>query len=72
MYVYKERSACGVGFVANIKGERSNKILKIGVESVKNLIHRGAVSADGKTGDGAGIMTQIPLKMSKKSLKKEE
>jgi glutamate synthase (ferredoxin) len=70
MYVYKERSACGVGFVASIKGERSNKILKIGVESVKNLIHRGAVSADGKTGDGAGIMTQIPLKIVKKELEK--
>jgi Glutamate synthase domain 1 len=64
------KSSCGVGFVASIKGEKSNRILKIGLESVRNLIHRGAVSADGKTGDGAGIMTQIPLRIVKKESEK--
>ena len=56
-----ERDACGVGFVAHIKGERSHKILKYGVESVCNVTHRGAVDADGKTGDGAGVSTQVPM-----------
>jgi glutamate synthase (NADPH) large chain len=54
--------SCGVGFVANITGHKSNDIVTLGVEAVKNLTHRGAVGADGKTGDGAGILLQIPRK----------
>ena len=56
-----EHDACGVGFVADIKGRRTNKILKKALEGVVNLTHRGAVGGDKKTGDGAGILTQIPL-----------
>lgn len=66
-----ERDACGVGFIANIKGEKSNKILNQALESLSNLDHRGAVSADGKTGDGAGILTQIPYKFFAKELEKD-
>lgn len=66
-----ERDACGVGFIANIKGEKSNKILNQALESLSNLDHRGAVSADGKTGDGAGILTQIPYKFFAKQLEKD-
>ncbi|MQF69962.1 glutamate synthase large subunit [SAR202 cluster bacterium AD-804-J14_MRT_500m] len=55
-----EHDSCGVGFVARISGDTSNDILKMALEGVSNLTHRGAVSADGKTGDGAGILTQIP------------
>lgn len=65
-----ERDACGVGFIANIQGLKSNKVLNQALESLSNLDHRGAVSADGKTGDGAGILTQIPYKFFKKELDK--
>ncbi len=54
-----EHDSCGVGFVATTSG-RSHTILELALEAVANLTHRGAVSADGKTGDGAGVLTQIP------------
>lgn len=63
--------SCGVGFLCNVKGESSHQIVKLGVEAVKNLTHRGAVGADGKTGDGVGILTQIPRKFFKKFLNKQ-
>ncbi len=66
----KEKDSCGVGFVAHIGGKKDRKILELGINSVKNLIHRGAVSYDGKTGDGAGILTQIPEKIFIKELSK--
>ncbi|RMH01234.1 MAG: glutamate synthase large subunit, partial [Aquificota bacterium] len=55
-----EYDSCGVGFVCNIKGEKSHQIVRWGIEAVKNLTHRGAIGGDGKTGDGAGIMIEIP------------
>ncbi len=55
-----EKDACGVGFIVNVKGEISHRIVKHGLEILKNMEHRGAVGSDPKTGDGAGIMTQIP------------
>ena len=55
-----EHDACGLGFVANIKGEKSHEIVLNGIEILENLKHRGAVGCDPKTGDGAGITTQIP------------
>ncbi len=58
-----EHDACGVGLVAQVTGRRSNKILKIGLKSICGLMHRGALDADAKTGDGAGIVTQIPYKI---------
>jgi glutamate synthase (NADPH/NADH) large chain/glutamate synthase (ferredoxin) len=58
-----EHDACGVGFVAQINGQRSNDILKTGLRTLCSLMHRGAVDADAKTGDGAGITTQIPYKI---------
>ena len=59
----KERDACGVGFIADIEGKKTHRIIERGVEALKNLTHRGAVSADGLTGDGAGILTQLPHKL---------
>ena len=53
-----EHDACGVGFVANIKGQRSHNILDRGLEVLINLAHRGACGADTETGDGAGILIQ--------------
>jgi len=58
-----EHDSCGVGFVAQVSGRRTNQILKIGLRSICNLMHRGALDADAKTGDGAGVMTQIPYKL---------
>ncbi|HEX9449866.1 MAG TPA: glutamate synthase central domain-containing protein, partial [Burkholderiales bacterium] len=55
-----EHDACGVGFVANIKGVRSHSIIEQGLLILKNLTHRGAVGADPLAGDGAGILIQIP------------
>ncbi len=55
-----EHDACGVGFVCNIKGKKSNLIIKQGIEVLHRLAHRGAVGADPKTGDGAGILIQLP------------
>ncbi|MCU0426294.1 MAG: glutamate synthase large subunit [Candidatus Kapabacteria bacterium] len=55
-----ERDACGVGFVANLSGKPSRDIVTQGLKILKNLKHRGATGCDPHTGDGAGILTQIP------------
>jgi len=55
-----EKDNCGIGVVANIKGEKSHDIVKKGIEILINLTHRGGVGSDTKTGDGAGLMLQIP------------
>ena len=55
-----EHDACGVGFIAHIKGQKSHTIVEQGLQILKNLNHRGAVGADPLMGDGAGILIQIP------------
>lgn len=55
-----EHDACGVGFVAHIKGVKTHSIVEQGLRILKNLDHRGAVGADKLMGDGAGILIQIP------------
>ena len=55
-----EHDACGVGFVAHIKGTKSHSIVQQGLQILKNLDHRGAVGADKLMGDGAGILIQVP------------
>ncbi len=55
-----EHDACGVGFLANIKGKKSHDIISRGLQILCNLTHRGAVGADPNDGDGAGILLQIP------------
>ncbi|WP_231378554.1 glutamate synthase-related protein [Bordetella sp. FB-8] len=55
-----EHDACGVGFVAHIKGHKSHTIIQQGLKILENLDHRGAVGADKLMGDGAGILIQIP------------
>ncbi|MGH6620837.1 MAG: glutamate synthase large subunit, partial [Alphaproteobacteria bacterium] len=55
-----EHDACGVGFIANIKGRKSHAIIEDGLRILANLTHRGAVGADPRAGDGAGILIQIP------------
>ncbi|MBC7780732.1 MAG: glutamate synthase subunit alpha, partial [Proteobacteria bacterium] len=56
----QEHDACGVGFVAHIKGQKSHAIVEQGLLILKNLTHRGAVGADPKASDGAGVLIQIP------------
>ena len=55
-----EHDACGLGFIANIKGGKSHKIVEDGIRILENLEHRGATGADPLMGDGAGILVQIP------------
>ncbi|OYU98370.1 MAG: hypothetical protein CFE45_16755, partial [Burkholderiales bacterium PBB5] len=55
-----EKDACGVGFVAHIKGQRAHSIVEQGLKILENLDHRGAVGADALMGDGAGILIQLP------------
>ena len=56
-----EHSSCGVGLVVAINGRPSRKVVENGIDALKAVWHRGAVDADGKTGDGAGIHVQIPV-----------
>ncbi len=55
-----EHDACGVGFVVNLDGKQSHSIVEKGLRTLENLSHRGATGADANTGDGAGIMIQVP------------
>ena len=56
----EEHSSCGVGLVVAVDGKRSRKVVDAGIDALKAIWHRGAVDADGKTGDGAGIHVQLP------------
>ncbi len=55
-----EHDACGVGLIASTEGKKSRAVVEYGIEALKAVWHRGAVDADGKTGDGAGIHVEIP------------
>jgi len=56
------KASCGVGFIADIKGRASHKLIEDALAILCNLEHRGAVGADPRAGDGAGILVQIPHK----------
>ena len=66
-----EHDACGVGFVAHLKGEKSHGIVSKGLELLANLEHRGAVGAEKNSGDGAGILTQMPDKFMRRIAKEQ-
>ena len=66
-----EHDACGVGFVAHIKGKKTHDIIKSGLLILENLDHRGAVGADALMGDGAGILIQIPDAFFRDEMKKQ-
>lgn len=65
-----EKDSCGVGFIVNVKGIESHDILRQALQIFKKLKHRGAVGADASTGDGAGILIQIPHEFLKNETKK--
>jgi glutamate synthase (NADPH) large chain len=56
----QEHDACGIGFVANVRGEKSHGVIRDGMQVLLNLAHRGACGCDAETGDGAGVLIQIP------------
>ena len=62
-YIYNEldeHASCGVGLITSLKAKSTREIVEMGIEALKVLYHRGAIDADGKTGDGAGIHIEIP------------
>src|SRR5690606_8880061 len=61
----QEHDACGVGFIAKLTGERSYDVLNRAITALKALAHRGAIDADAVTGDGAGLLTQLPVELFK-------
>ncbi len=67
---FREHDACGVGFIADIKGSKSHKIIEDALKILLNLEHRGAVGADPRAGDGAGILVQIPHKFFAREAKR--
>lgn len=66
-----EHDACGVGFVAHMKGQKSHQIVRDGLFMLENLTHRGAVGADPLMGDGAGILVQIPDRFFREEMAKQ-
>jgi len=69
MYVPQlEHDACGIGLIANINGKRNHETVSDAVEMLENMEHRGGVGAEPETGDGAGIMTEIPFDLFDKEL----
>ena len=66
-----EHDACGIGFVANIKGNKEHSIIQDGLKILDNLTHRGAVGADPTLGDGAGLLLQIPDLFLREECKKQ-
>src|SRR5210317_173109 len=65
-----EHDACGVGFICNLHGKKSHDIIQNGIEILVRLTHRGASGSDPLTGDGAGILLQIPHTFYKRECKK--
>ena len=66
-----EHDACGIGFVAHIKGQKTHSIVQQGLQILENLEHRGAVGADELMGDGAGILIQIPDQYYREEMAKQ-
>ena len=66
----QEHDACGVGFIASIDGKPNRRVVTSGIEALKAVWHRGAIDADGKTGDGAGIHIEIPKAFFEEEIKK--
>ncbi|HEU4798363.1 MAG TPA: glutamate synthase subunit alpha, partial [bacterium] len=63
-----ERDSCGVGFIADISGKPTHSILRDAMCAVASMRHRGALAADAKTGDGAGVLTQIPYGLLRRDI----
>ena len=64
----RERANCGTGFIAHLSARPSNAVLRDALSTLNRLAHRGAIAADAKTGDGAGVLTQIPRRFFAREL----
>src|SRR6266487_6979314 len=62
-----EHDACGVGFVVDVKGRKSHAIIEKGLQVLLNLLHRGACGCEANTGDGAGVLIQMPDRFLRKA-----
>src|SRR5256885_13572831 len=62
-HVPEHRAACGIGFIATPDAGPSHRVVELGVTAVARVSHRGGLDADGKSGDGAGLMIQIPRRL---------
>jgi glutamate synthase domain-containing protein 1 len=62
-----EHDACGVGFVVDIKGRKSHGVIEKGLQVLLNLLHRGACGCEANTGDGAGVLIQMPDRFLRKA-----
>ena len=70
-YIYSEsmeHDSCGVGLIASTEGKKTRKVVEYGIQALKAVWHRGAIDADGKTGDGAGIHIEIPTSFFKEKI----
>ena len=67
----QEHDACGVGFVAHIKGQKTHAIVSQALQILENLDHRGAVGADALMGDGAGLLIQLPDQLYREEMAKQ-
>jgi len=67
----QEHDACGVGFIAHIKGKKTHSIVEQGLQILRNLTHRGATGADPLAGDGAGILIQIPDQLFREEMARQ-
>ncbi len=67
-----EHDSCGIGFIANLNGEKEHAIVSDSLKMLANMEHRGGCGADGKTGDGAGVLTQIPFEFLRSELSKKQ
>ncbi|WP_456459807.1 glutamate synthase large subunit [Reichenbachiella sp.] len=67
-----ERDSCGIGFIAQIKNQPSHQIVQDGLTMLEKMEHRGGVAADGETGDGAGVLTQLPYDFFNEVAKENE
>ncbi|AGB41434.1 glutamate synthase family protein [Halobacteroides halobius DSM 5150] len=67
----QEKDSCGVGFIAQMKGEKSHKVVEQGLQILERLAHRGGIGADPLTGDGAGLLIQMPDQFLRKEMKQE-
>jgi glutamate synthase domain-containing protein 2/glutamate synthase domain-containing protein 1/glutamate synthase domain-containing protein 3 len=63
--------ACGTGFIAEVSGQPSRRVVTLALQALKRLMHRGAIGADTQTGDGSGLLTDIPQPLFKRILKNE-
>ncbi|CAG0946161.1 partial glutamate synthase (ferredoxin), partial [Anaerolineae bacterium] len=66
--IFRERAACGTGFITHLSARPSHDLVRDALSTVARLAHRGAIAADARTGDGAGILTQIPRKLIAREL----